>query len=655
MAIVQEPDGTITITGGGMTIPGVPAQFAPEPSPDRQLQTLGRLGQAAPQSTPDEIAAARAGLADIGAGGASGGGGAEGQSSGVGTEQTQVQRAENERLLMSVDPSQLVSSDVGPTAAAAQVPQDTAAQGQTEQGVNDQLAQAGASSIVRGATQDLQPRVVSVAPRPAQDVSLGQTVQTQRGAQIDPASIEAEQAALQGLAGNQLLRGDALKAANEQSATEFLRQAEESQRQAAALRERDRDRQKVVQGELATLRQKSQDIREEKLDPNRIYADGGNSIAASIFIALDQLGSTFSGNSPVVGKMITDAVETDLARQRAERDFRLQSIGERQNLLQELEGSMISPQAAEQGTRALLLEAAAKQIQAQSAKLVGTDAESQANVLAQQTLAEAAKARQQAEAATADAVTVNERFQHVAARRGGTFVRQPTEREKAAAADKIKKGLGLTGPDADKVARGIVSQAVNVSPGFAAAIAPSVSNAGSAGALTPDAQKLIASFRDRAVRIGNRTLFANRKADATKIQGFFTIAGEAERRAKDLLAINAQGGETLSPNARARAATDAEFLIGNLGKLLEKGVLSKEEREQIEPLGGLSVTDFFGFEATQNERLKTVLRNLQFGRSSRVSQLSQNTQGERLLASTGDRPVPEADDLGAGAPLPGSE
>lgn len=154
---------------------------------------------------------------------------------------------------------------------------------------------------------------------------------------------------------------------------ETARAMQSAQSQADALERRRQQAEQARQAELMR-RQRELDaaasqVASRQLDPGRLFAKGEtrNRVAAAVGIVLGGLADAIRGGDAGLGSamaLVNSAIDRDIEAQRGNVAIAQQGVAAQQSLLQDMRRTFGDQQAAEEATRATMLEGVERQIQA---------------------------------------------------------------------------------------------------------------------------------------------------------------------------------------------------------------------------------------------------------------------------------------------------
>lgn len=132
----------------------------------------------------------------------------------------------------------------------------------------------------------------------------------------------------------------------------------------AASKAADLDRQQKSQAAFDSAQKASDDAAQAKMDPSRFYnsLDTGGKVAAGIAVALGAIGQVYGSNENIGAKLITQAIDRDLASQAKNIDTLHQNAGAKLSLAQDLRKKFGDDKAAEMVHKQAMLTNALMQI-----------------------------------------------------------------------------------------------------------------------------------------------------------------------------------------------------------------------------------------------------------------------------------------------------
>jgi len=213
---------------------------------------------------------------------------------------------------------------------------------------------------------------------------------------------------------------------------ETARAMQSAQSQADALERRRQQAEQARQAELMR-RQRELDaaasqVASRQLDPGRLFAKGEtrNRVAAAVGIVLGGLADAIRGGDAGLGSamaLVNSAIDRDIEAQRGNVAIAQQGVAAQQSLLQDMRRTFGDQQAAEEATRATMLEGVERQIQALALQATSDAQRAQLAQMLAEIQAQKAAARQ---AAIMGGIPMTEVVIEQRQRAGGGGGRRPT-------------------------------------------------------------------------------------------------------------------------------------------------------------------------------------------------------------------------------------
>lgn len=126
-----------------------------------------------------------------------------------------------------------------------------------------------------------------------------------------------------------------------------------------------------LQARMADLDRTLEDVRAMRVDPNQFFGGAGGRIVAALSVALGQLGSALSGGPNTALEIINRGIERSMQAQMANMDHARASANMQGNALSQFRQLLGDEAAAQQATRAALLQAYATQLDGMMSGLRG--------------------------------------------------------------------------------------------------------------------------------------------------------------------------------------------------------------------------------------------------------------------------------------------
>ncbi len=175
-------------------------------------------------------------------------------------------------------------------------------------------------------------------------------------------TYDAQKAAIQSGANAEKGRADLMQAGMADIASRRQTDAQLQQMDAAEAKQRFEDYQAETQRQI-------DDVRSQKINPTRMFADGGSKVSAviggllgGIYMGLNRLSS-----NPFLDNL-NKVIDRDIAAQETDLRTKKEGIGDRRNMLSEMRGIYKDDALAKAQAKNLYLESAKEQLMAEAAK-----------------------------------------------------------------------------------------------------------------------------------------------------------------------------------------------------------------------------------------------------------------------------------------------